>query len=366
MGLIAGIGTAVTAVASSVGIGITATALTVGFTTIAAVGAVVGVVGAVTHNKILSTVGMVLGGIGGIGALASGAGLLGAGGGLLEGASTPAAANLAAEGSIGFIDSGSFAVEGGAAVEGANAVADAAQAAAGSVPGFVDSGSFAGINAAGEAAGASGPGISEALGAGKAGLSMFGTEAKPDAVDANAITQQTALAGGATGAAASSGVPVASAPPNALAPGTSAAPPLVASNPSATPTSLTNDGEWDLTPGKSADSSPFAGILDFANKHPVVALGALQAAGSFISGATNELTPAQVDLYKSQSAANDAATLLVKQQTANLAMPKAVASSAPVSGQAQLVPINARPPPVPSPQGGFINQAPVQSAQVAA
>ena len=64
MGLIAAVGTAVTAVAASVGVTVTATALTVGFTTIAAVGAVVGVVGQVTHNKVLSMVGLGLGAVG--------------------------------------------------------------------------------------------------------------------------------------------------------------------------------------------------------------------------------------------------------------------------------------------------------------
>lgn len=363
MGVVATIGAAVTSVAASVGIGITATALTVGFSTIAAVGAVVGVVGAVTHSKILSTVGMVLGGIGGIGALAAGAGLLGAGGGLLSDAAgaTPAAADLAAEGSLGFVDSGGFT---GAAVQaGENVAAEGAQAAAGSVPGFVDSGSFAGINGAGEAAAGGGPSISEVAGAGKSALSLMGTRAEPVG-QADLPSLGTPPSGAAPNAPPSGAAPVAAstAPPVAPGPGVTAGTPLLAAakDAAATPT----EDPFDMTPAKPAGDSGWGkGILDFMDKHPVAALGALQAGGSLLSGWSNELTPAQIGALNSQAAANDAATALVKQQTANLNMPKAVASSAPVSGQAQLVPINARPQPLPAPGGGFINQ-PVQSPAV--
>ncbi len=96
----------------------------------------------------------------------------------------------------------------------------------------------------------------------------------------------------------------------------------------------------------------FGSILDFAKKNPVVALGALQAGGSLLSGATSTLTPAQVTALNAQAAANDAAAALTKQQTSNLAAPKAVASSAPVTGTPQpLVPQAAR-------SAGLINSAP--------
>ncbi|HTK34457.1 MAG TPA: hypothetical protein VL358_04115 [Caulobacteraceae bacterium] len=57
-------------------------------------------------------------------------------------------------------------------------------------------------------------------------------------------------------------------------------------------------------------------------------------------------------LADAQAAANQAAASLSSQQQANLAMPKAVASSAPVTGAPQTLV-----PPV-QPQPGFINQAP--------
>ena len=100
-------------------------------------------------------------------------------------------------------------------------------------------------------------------------------------------------------------------------------------------------------------------LLAFVGKNPVVALGALQAGGSLLSGLTSTVTPAQVTALNAQAAANDAAAALQKQQTANLAMPKAVASSAPVTGTpATLVPPNATP--------GFINQAQRQQVTGAA
>ena len=78
--------------------------------------------------------------------------------------------------------------------------------------------------------------------------------------------------------------------------------------------------------------------MDFVGKHPTLAFGALQAGGSLLSGMTSTLTPAQVSALQAQAAANNAAAALTQQQAANLAMPKAVASSAPVTGTPPLVP----------------------------
>jgi hypothetical protein len=93
----------------------------------------------------------------------------------------------------------------------------------------------------------------------------------------------------------------------------------------------------------------------------------LQAGGTLLSGLSNTVTPAQVALANSQASANDAATALVKQQTQNLAAPKSVAQSAPVTAKDQLVPTPLRPtqPLVQAAQPtGFINQAPVPSVPV--
>jgi hypothetical protein len=106
--------------------------------------------------------------------------------------------------------------------------------------------------------------------------------------------------------------------------------------------------------------------VDYAGEHPVIALGALQAGGSLLTGAFSTLTPAQVNAYNAQAAANDAAAAFTRSQTQNLQMPKSVAYSAPVTGSAQLVPIAAQPTAAPAaaPAPGFINQAPVPSAPV--
>jgi hypothetical protein len=87
-----------------------------------------------------------------------------------------------------------------------------------------------------------------------------------------------------------------------------------------------------------SDGGPLSGIMSFVEKHPTLAFGALQAGGSLLSGATSTLTPAQVSALQAQAAANNAAASLTKQQVANITAPKAVASSAPVTGTPALVP----------------------------
>jgi hypothetical protein len=115
--------------------------------------------------------------------------------------------------------------------------------------------------------------------------------------------------------------------------------------------------------GSGGISGALSGILSFANKNPVVAMGAIQAGGSFLSGLTSTLTPAQAAQANAQAAANDAAAALTKQQTANLAMPKSVASSVPVTGApATLVPKAATP--TAAQPSGLINATPTQQPAV--
>jgi hypothetical protein len=105
----------------------------------------------------------------------------------------------------------------------------------------------------------------------------------------------------------------------------------------------------------------FGSILNFAKANPVVALGALQAGGSLLSGATSTLTPAQVAALTAQANANNAAAALTQQQTANLAAPKSVASSAPVTGAPQTL-VPGASSSAPKTGQGFINQAPKAAA----
>jgi hypothetical protein len=118
-------------------------------------------------------------------------------------------------------------------------------------------------------------------------------------------------------------------------------------------------------PGAATNS--FSGLLDYANNHQLIAYGAIQAGGALLSGLTSTLTPANVNQLNSQAALNDAAAAEQKMQTANLQMPKAVASSVPVTGTPQmLVPPATPPTPVVQPTGpaGFINQNPVPSQPI--
>jgi hypothetical protein len=107
--------------------------------------------------------------------------------------------------------------------------------------------------------------------------------------------------------------------------------------------------EFNPAQSSAGGSGVFGQLGSFIEKHPTLAFGALQAGGSLLSGVTSTLTPAQVAALNSQAAANDAATALSNQQRTNLAMPKSVASSQPVSGT---------PGPLVPQTAGFINQAP--------
>lgn len=357
MGLVAGIGTAVAAVAAEVGVAVTATALTVGFETIAAVGAVLGVVGQVTHNKALGFAGLALGAVGGIGALASSAGLLGSGAGLFSDAPTTAAAADAA--SAGTVDS----------------VAGVADSAAGLPPEITGGGIAA--DAIGDGSGLPG-GIGAASETGGVGLSDIAGAVKPAAgfiqsADSNAPDGTGHAIGGAGGELPVPPIPPPGGPPQAQpgpTPGVGGnGPSTAATNPSI----YVQDAQGNLTlPGSGTPAGGgiggvFSSLAKFADAHPAVAFGALQAGGSLLTGAFSTLTPAQVALATAQAANNDAAAAQQKLQTANLAQPKAVASSVPVSGQAQLVPTPATPPPpvaVPGGPAGFINQNPVPSQQI--
>jgi hypothetical protein len=91
-------------------------------------------------------------------------------------------------------------------------------------------------------------------------------------------------------------------------------------------------------------SSPFSGIAGFLKSQGggTLAAGALQAGMSFLSGATNQLTPAQIAAYNAQAQANLSAANLSNQQAnltamqvSNMQQPLPVAhrvSTAPVTG----------------------------------
>lgn len=316
----------------------TAISVTTVLESVAVVGAVLSVVGTVTKNKTLSMIGMGLGLVGGVGALASGA--LG-GSAALFGEASSAGGEAAA----------------GAAGDAAAATAADGAAAGTFGPGFGDGIiSAAAPDAIGALSGA--PAIDAAV---DPGVALSGaSDASAGASDTFSLASQStnaadAVAPGTTGAAdAGAGAGAAdttaadliqppAAPPNNLG----------AVNPATGETitsAVDSTGKVVSLPGDSSGVFGQLGkIVDYAGAHPVVALGALQAGGSLLSGMTSTLTPAQVDALNAQAAANNAATALSNQQRTNLSMPKSVASSAPVTGT---------PSPLVPGQAGFINSAP--------
>lgn len=310
----------------------TAISVTTVLESVAVVGAVLSVVGTVTKNKTLSMIGMGLGLVGGVGALASGA--------------------------LG----GSAALFGEASSAGGEAAAGAAGDAA------------AATAADGAAAGTFGPGFGDGI-ISAAAPDAIGALSGAPAIDA-AVDPGVALSGASDASAgASDTLTLASQSTNAadaVAPGTTGAgvadtttAPIGTGTAPAAPTGV-DTGAWGssnadpsfqsgLTAGKDAADSgsgisgALGKLVDYAGNHQLISLGVLQAGGSFLTGAFSSLTPAQAAQANAIAAANDAAAALTKQQTANLAAPKSVASSAPVTGSpAQLVPG----------QAGFINSAP--------
>lgn len=377
------ISTALAAAATFIGEGIAAAgaaiatiSATTAFEVAAAVGAGLSVIGTVTKDKTLSMVGLAIGAIGGIGALASSAGLLGAdaaAGGSLFGVS-PAASTAGAGSAFGGVasDASSAATYGATSAfatgDAAGATAAATEAGTGlaaplatanTSDGMVDF--VAGLNQPPPSDGLTTLQSTAENAANPAALP--GPRADGAGLLNNAPTDPNAptvpgLTGPGTGAASNNlGVDVSDSPgadfslngqPTVPGPPDSSTPGFPAAGGTApTKVPLVSDVTgvpWAPLDSNSGIGGAVSGILDFAKKNPVVALGALQAAGSFLSGATSTLTPAQVAYYNANAANNQAAANLATQQTRNLAAPKAVASLSPVTGApAPLIPPTANP-----------------------
>lgn len=289
----------------------TATLLTT-LEAVGAVGATLGAVGAVTHDKGLMTAGMVLGGIGGVGSLAASAGLLGAGATTESLFGSTAAASSAADADAIAITPNMYS---GAAADVGNPAMQAAANTANSdivnsLGGVKPDLGLPNIGAADQVAAASGQ--ASAL--------------LPKVTDATTATGMPQVAGLAT-----------PSPNTGLINGTAQAqvnaaeglPPTIpgVAAPNAPTVAV---GAPDLT----APTVPGDGILDSLksfvtdDKSGMVKYGLIQAAGSLLGGATDTLKPAQVDALAAQAAQNRAATALSVTQQANLAAPIPVAKRA--------------------------------------
>lgn len=337
------IGASVAAASAVAAVGLT---VVTAFEVVAAVGATLAAVGAVTRDKTLTLAGTVIGAIGGIGGLAAGAGLLGADAAsnapLFGPAPSAATADAASADTIGSVT--------GAAEDlptppvppdGAPATPDAAPpATADQVAATVPEGTqLAPQDAATLQAqqalvpeGSNAVGLSTSTSGNVQEFDGLGNTVPSTAPAANAV--QNPELGGSTGfspGGASQSIP----------PGQGFLNDLTGN----TVTGAQASTSLGVTP---QDPSTFGKLAAFADAHPTVAFGALQAGSSLLQGLTSTLTPAQVSALQAQAAANDAAAALTNQQRANLAQPKAVATSTPVTGTpAQLVPTQ---------PAGFINQ----------
>lgn len=327
------------AVAATVG-GIAAISAATAFSVVAAVGATVGAIGAVTRDKTLSMVGLGLGAVGGIGAIASSAGLFGASSAPLFGGEA-AAAGIAGggEGVAGFaagVGGGEVAAP---ATMGAMTVSDASSGVIDFLAGVPEQPIPTDLTTLTTTAENATDPATQLLKEAGGGL----INPTSDASKALAQTELDQLTAGGT-----------------FSGGTPPTPPMGGDVDPITNTIIA--GRADPVTGKIVsmpeEDGMFGGVFgkigDFAKKNPLTTYGVVQAAGSFLSGLTDEKTPAQIAALNAQAASNQAAANLLTQQQQNLAAPKAVAYSAPVTGAPQPIipPIGLVNRPKPSPVTG--------------
>jgi hypothetical protein len=300
------------------------------FSVVAAVGATVAAVGAVTHNKVLTYVGAGLGLVGGIGAVASSAGLFSAAD---EAAITaaPSAADAAAGATSGDVIQ---------SLAGSSNLTD--QAAAASEAAMGPAGSSASDAAA--ATSMSAEQAASGLGMGFNAGGASATNAPQVGVGINNTDTAGAASTGAADQPLAAPVSTGSSSPILSTP----SPDLV--DQAATGLSKGAVVAANTTTTTDQAGGTFGNILSFVEKHPTLALGALQGGGQFLSGLTSTITPAQVTALNAQAANNQAAANLTAQQAANLSQPKPIATLAPVTGAPN--------PILTPPTAGIINAAP--------
>lgn len=295
--------------AASFGAGLASIGVVGALEIVGALGATLGAVGAVTRDKGLQTAGLIIGGIGAVGSIAASAGLFG----------------------------DSAAIFGSAAETGASAAGnDVASDIA-----FAQSGNAA--IAADESVQAYNTGVQLGTGTNDIINSTLNLSPAGNAVEVSPLSDVTKAA---TGNAAS----ITQDPASAIVKGVTTEPtPAAIAN--VTPPKIDISGVDPLAgfkgPTTTLDSgtaisgapqkSMFSGLMDFTKNNPMATYGLVQAAGSFISGATNPITPAQVASLDAQAAANRANAAVTNQVAANMSGGMPIAklrpvNSAPVTG----------------------------------
>lgn len=295
----------------------TLSALSVGtvLTAVATVGAVVGAVGKIAGVKELQTAGMVLGGIGGIGSLANAVGAFG------EGATI---GSIFGGGGVGeMAGGGDFIGASNSIINGEQGVSSAAGIDGDFIGTSLDTGTgqiaqqgnnFDIISSAAKLAGGNvmSPETTQ----------LAGTEGPAGNADTGVI-QQKLTSGASMPLAKQNNTDIVEGPTSDDNTGT------------ATKSAGANvTGKVDINSGQKPEDKP---SFWSTQNGSLVAMGGIQAAGSFLSGAFDPLKPAQADAYSAQAAANNAQAALSNRELANMNSKIPVARRVGVTGRPSLI-----------------------------
>ncbi len=338
------------------------------FAIVAAVGATIAAIGAVTNNQTLMIAGGVVGAIGGIGALATSAGLFGSSiadvaSGTSGGAGSAASSGIDSEISQWSQYGSTLAADGSpaagaASLSGAPSMAQQSdvidtvtggaqpvEGSTGPVLASADAPNVAPAAAIDNSAipQASADGTFTASGSDTASLESFGQKvpevgapSAPTVPGDSTATTNSILKGGQGTSIDPRIGPADYGPGGASAGAGVTGRPAVEIGAGTAGTSSGSSGIWDT----------ITGLLDKKGAGTLLS-GVVQAGSSFISGATNGLTPAQIAALNAQAQANQAAANLSNRQQANMAEPLPVASRAPPITGAPAGLINTPPPRIP-------------------
>lgn len=279
---------------------------------VTAIGATLAAIGAVTGNKTLGLIGGGLGLVGGIATMAFGSGALGDVGDLFGSTASGAGG---ASGAAGAVDE--LGVAGGAATGD-------------------------GVDALGVAGGAAGPSSGSGIvnAAGDLNAAAFDPA---NAINSSLSSAEGSASGIVTGNQTGSALGRSLSIGGTDANGTNLASGSVAGLGDKAFFSDAAGIHSATIPGFSASAAAPGGILNWAKNNPLLSYGIIQSGGSFLSGLTDSLKPAQIDALNAQANANNAAAALAEREAKNMAgsIPTASVTGMPVAS------------------GGLINSRPV-------
>lgn len=318
------VATAASSISAAVAVG--AVTLSAVFTTVAAVGAVVSTIGALTGDKTLQTVGMVVGAVGGIGAIANSVGMFGAGA-TVEGLFGSGSDAVQAFSGSGGVESVAAAPVEGAASGASSLGGQAAEAVASGGEALSSAVQPVTVNGIAEAGGFANPAqeanlVPGSLGQGDAPTGIIG-DGGTTAINPPASTVSTTPVDASTvtgGPVAPDVTPVGA--PTTVAPSAPGSPADLGIPGSANAASTAASTVGPVTaPASAGGGSAIGGIFDFMNKNSALTMGTFQAASSFIAGAfggDKEPPQEQLNYWQAQADANTAAANLQKQRLANM------------------------------------------------